>query len=500
MKVRRALVESLDLTSATARTLQDQAPLLPRHPGTDAIEERTDELAQWIAGQITGEFTPSKEEIVAVSKGSHGIRPVAVWGLTERIFYSALVERLVSSGLEPVARTGTGWREFKEKPASEDCRYVVTADLAACYSLIDHGLLAYELRLQTGDYEAVDVVTDLLRETSDRSYGLPQQSTDSDILADAFEGVLERALHRRGLRAIRYNDDFRLMADSWSEVVRSIEILDEEARKLGLILNDSKTRTWRKDRYVASLKSARELKEKIAEESEVNLTQVMEGPYDTWILSPDPDDIEVLTSVRLLERWQEVAGSGEVLEDQRAEHIAILELLPGAFEVLEPEPEMIQSTLQIALQMLKYEQRLTPHICRFLVSHTDVDPVLTAVDDFLGPDPYLTGWQTWWLQTAVGSFDEFREGTRGDRLIDWVQNSVQRFGHNDLLAAHFLHTLARHGATTQDELLARYDRSSSVARHPLVIGMGHIGINEPLTTAIAKDSLPHRWLLGLPDE
>jgi len=61
---------------------------------------------------------------------------------------------------------------------------------------------------------------------------------------------------RRGLRVFRHNDDFRFVCRSWSEVIRAVEVLSEEARMMGLTVNDHKTVPWRRAKYEAHLDEA----------------------------------------------------------------------------------------------------------------------------------------------------------------------------------------------------------------------------------------------------
>jgi hypothetical protein len=63
--------------------------------------------------------------------------------------------------------------------------------------------------------------------------GIPQQSTASDLLAEALLDRLERVLVRRGVKAGRYNDDFRFTCRSWSDAVRAIEIFSEVVLSVG---------------------------------------------------------------------------------------------------------------------------------------------------------------------------------------------------------------------------------------------------------------------------
>jgi retron-type reverse transcriptase len=149
-----------------------------------------------------------------------------VWDLPSRLLYRALVAR-IEDVLPKLNRGCEYWRAFQRLPLEQDGRYVLTADIAACYQYIDHELLSEELRVRGGDQRVVDALAALLSATGGRSYGLPQQSRASDGLAEAFLDRLERALMRRGLRAFRHNDDFRFVCRSWSEVIRAVEVLSE---------------------------------------------------------------------------------------------------------------------------------------------------------------------------------------------------------------------------------------------------------------------------------
>ena len=50
----------------------------PTQRGRAALLGRRDEVAEWAHQQLSGEFLPTLEEIVSVSKARHGVRPVAM--------------------------------------------------------------------------------------------------------------------------------------------------------------------------------------------------------------------------------------------------------------------------------------------------------------------------------------------------------------------------------------------------------------------------------------
>lgn len=119
----------------------------------------------------------------------------------------------LTADLQFPQRSSDAWRKFEREPLASTPAggYIVTADIASCYELIDHALLGQELLVQTGNSPLAEALLTLLRETSGRSYGIPQQCSASDLLAEVFLDKLERSLHQRGLTVSRYNDDFRLV-------------------------------------------------------------------------------------------------------------------------------------------------------------------------------------------------------------------------------------------------------------------------------------------------
>jgi hypothetical protein len=74
---------SADIETAMNETLDSPPRLLPTDSSFPALSCRRQEVARWVFGHITGRWMPTPERIVAVSKGRHGVRPVAVTILCE---------------------------------------------------------------------------------------------------------------------------------------------------------------------------------------------------------------------------------------------------------------------------------------------------------------------------------------------------------------------------------------------------------------------------------
>lgn len=496
MDLPAGLVTESAMRAALDEELGKPSLLLPPSPVVPALQARRDEVAHWASAQVGGSFNPAPQEIVAVSKSRHGIRPVAVWDLPSRLLYRALTAKLTED-MEFPEHSSDAWRSFQRRPLETLPRrgYIVSADIASCYEFIDHALLAQELLAQIGDHKLVSALMMLLRETSGRTYGLPQQCSASDLLADIFLDKLERALLRRELSVTRYNDDLRLICSSWSEVVRAIEILAEEARNHGLILNDSKLLTWSKSAYVEHLDEADNLREQIVKEAGLNIESFYFEEYDDQFDFPDDEtDVQNAAAFLILDKWADIAGDGRVDDDDRAEHRALLQLLPSAFNMLGVSGDDADDPLPIVMKMLRFEQMMTPYISRFLMRYENEDRILSQFDKLLEEEAYLTGWQTWWLQQPLSRIPSFSSGDKGEARSEWVHNAYHNAERSPMLRAQAAMTLARHNQIGEDDLLRVYDRSSPVTRPVVVAAIALRKPSKPVERAVTGDSQLNRMV------
>lgn len=427
-----------------------------------------------------------------MSKAGHGVRPVAVWDLPSRLAYRALTDRL-RPGLPTLDRGKAAYRAFLRAPLANGPKYVVASDIAACYEQIDHALLAAELVAQTGNHAVVDAVAWLLRSAGARTYGLPQQSPASDLLADALLRRLERALVRRGLNVSRYSDDFRFACSSWSEVARSVEVLASEARMLGLTVNELKTVTWGAAKYKSHLDKADQLRQEIADEAEIDLTQY-DHEYDGTVIAEPPtqDQIDAHASVLVLKRWARVAGRGRVAQARKVEHRAVLDLLPAALAQLSAQRETDPQILDLCNRMLRFERTTTPAVASYLTTRDDAE-VLASFDRLLKSRPYLNGWQTWWLQQPMTRHAGFATGPGAKARVEWARSALVAADHTPVLRAHAALVLARHGKVDQVELLDIYDRSSATVRPVVAVAVALLKPSAAIRDAVTGDSVLNRW-------
>lgn len=495
MKIDSGLIDESEVKAALLAELASPPRLLPPDSVYPALTGREDDVAKWVHEQLAGSFVPTPEETVAVNKGRHGVRPVAIWDLPSRLAYRALTAKL-EPALPPLLRTRSAWQTFQRAPLQRGGTHIVAADIATCYQHIDHGLLSEELLVQTGDHRTVDAIGALLHEVSDRSYGLPQQSHASNVLAEVVLAKLERALIRRSLVVDRYNDDFRFCCATWPEVIRSLEVLEEESRLLGLTVNDAKTLTWRRKKYEAHLDEADELRRIIADEAKLDLTYFDTDPYTGVVLAdePEPADVDVLSAMRVLERWTSVAGRGTVPARHRAEHRALIELLPYSLATLGAEPGPLPAVLNHCIRILRFERTLTPAVGTFLSTRQDEGLVLGAFDRLLRTKSYLNGWQTWWLQQPVARLSKFTSGVGAKRRLAWARSALTSAEQTPVLRAEAARTLARHQSIDLTDMMRMYDRSSNTVRPVLVAGMALLKPTATVRNAVTADSQLNLWV------
>lgn len=491
----RNLADVLDqgeISASVQTELTTSRRLLPTSTHHLALVGRLEEVSEWVGGSLSSEWHPSHEQVVAASKARHGVRPIAVWDLRSAVVYRALTNRLALK-LPPLVRSGSAWTQFQREPLDRPGKYIVSADIAACYQMLDHGELSRELTVQTGEGRTVEHIIELVQAVSGRSYGIPQQSLPSDVLAEVFLAALERRILRKGLDITRYNDDFRVNCESWSEVVRAIETLSEEARSMGLLLNDSKVLTYKRVTYEGKLNKADALREEIANDAELDLTDYLEtydGDFEE--ITPEQTAIDQLAAVRVLERWQSVAGRGQVRDSKRAEHAALVQLVPVALRELGKSSIDAPKALDISMNLLRFEQTTTPGVCEFFTGRQDDAALLASFDKLLARDVYLTGWQAWWLQQPLARLD-LTTGKGSRRRTEWLEDLFKDAQRSPVLRANAAKTMARHKLITVETLLRVYDRSSAVERPVVVEAMALLKPGKAVRAAVTGDSKLEEW-------
>lgn len=480
-----------DLIARAIRGVQSTAPrLLPADPGLQACVDNVEAAAKWISSVVNATFTPSREEVVAASKPGSGVRPVAIWDLPSRVLFRALTDK-IAVALPPLERGAEQWKAFKWSPLKVDCRYIVTTDITSCYQYIDHALLAEELHVQGGDHQSVEAVVHLLAEIGSRSYGVPQQSWASDVLAEAFLDKIERALIRRGVQVTRYNDDFRFACASWSKAVEAIELFADIARQHGLAMNDQKTFTWKRATYEQSLVEMQEQRTAITDE--VGFGAWTEADYEEAMSRLfTPTAVQNKGAAKLLHLWRTGARRTNHARRPSARQRALAELLPEALRTLTSPNDPGDEEIKDALQVLRYARHQTPQLAAYLASKPASAVLQEAFGDLLQRRAYLNSWQTWWMLTSLAGKPGFTTGRSGRVRSSWLQRAKDATSPAGIVGANAALAMSRLGEVDLEHLMRMYDRASATVRPTIVAAIARANPPTNIRRSIEQESRLHK--------
>lgn len=216
-------------------------------------------IARLAAALQAGRYRPGPTRRVAVPKRKGGVRVLTIPAVTDRVVQAALAivltpildaqfeeasfayrpGRSVKQALEAVAR----WRDL-------GFWHVVEADIVGFFDHVRHDLLLDKLeaalRGQGGAQEVTGLVGLMLEfhaaETGVQGRGLPQGSPLSPLLSNLYLDALDERLDGRGLRLVRFADDFVILAKQRESAEAALADCARVLSEHGLELNPEATR------------------------------------------------------------------------------------------------------------------------------------------------------------------------------------------------------------------------------------------------------------------
>ena len=516
------LFARLDLASAVAKELQVPNRLLPRRWDYSALAPHADGVAEKLKPVIRrGKTLGSLADVVLADKGWRGVRPLNVMSLQDRVLYRALVD-LITLSLPEHLRQRPTMRDFRLSPLQvEGVTHITKTDVTAYYQYVDHDLLADELIAQTGEEPAVDALTRLLRGMMGRSLGIPQIHQSSDVLGDTYLDPVRRQLAREGLVIFRYSDDFRIASTSLGQARRALESCATAVRERGLVLNERKTFTYRKNNYVLSLLRYRTAEQDLFANpdnaaSDDDLALLDDAYSDEEVQQEATESPTTLGSSPVTEAVDddeaiahaEGALSNENGEDEQAVDERRARAAERAWQLWLDEDEdehhqssedasVTQSLLGRALptlgangddgplnnlgQLLRYEPALTPQLAGYIVSYAATGGranrkaarALAAV----ARSDLVSSWQALWLAQSAGSLTAVAD----DDLTAWLSEQVVT--GRDALAATAAAALGRRGGGDSDVLARRLSSVGPEWRTLLLYGLGLLAPERASDTA-----------------
>jgi len=202
-------------------------------PGVDGVDiagfERklAEHLAALQAELSEGVYRPQPVRRVLIPKRNEGLRPLAVWTLRDRLAQRAVLNAVeplfeprflaCSHGFRP-GRSTLSATEMVLTARDEGLRWVLDADIKECFENIDPALLTQLVRRQLGDKALLRLIDLWLRARiltaagQVRAAGTAQGGVLSPLLCNVYLHQFDVALTERGLRLVRYADDFVVLS------------------------------------------------------------------------------------------------------------------------------------------------------------------------------------------------------------------------------------------------------------------------------------------------
>lgn len=212
------------------------------------VKERLAELSRELND---GEYRPGPLRGVDIPKKSGGVRTLSIPCVRDRVAQSSvalLLTPLLDREFEDASygyRPGRSVKQAVEKVRrlrTEGFIWTVDADIKGYFDNIPHDKLMARFLRSVTESSLSELVALWLETGSANGRGLPQGSPLSPVLANLYLDDLDEALSAKGLRLVRFADDFVVLSKDRHGAEQALSRAEKLLADNGLMLNHEKTR------------------------------------------------------------------------------------------------------------------------------------------------------------------------------------------------------------------------------------------------------------------
>ena len=200
---------------------------------------------------VNGTYRAGPLRQVDIPKKSGGVRQLRIPCVRDRIVQTAIAMAL-SPLLEPEMEDSS----FAYRPGRsvqmavdrvqlnyrEGFRWVVDGDIERYFDHVPHPEMINTLARYVSDGAVIDFVAAWLHESGLEGRGLAQGSPLSPLLANLYLDHIDEQIEGRGVRLVRFADDFLLMCRDQGKAEKAAEKMAALLSKHGLRLHPGKTK------------------------------------------------------------------------------------------------------------------------------------------------------------------------------------------------------------------------------------------------------------------
>ncbi|WP_327073372.1 RNA-directed DNA polymerase [Kitasatospora purpeofusca] len=214
-------------------------------------------LLEFLQGPYPG---PERIELVEHPKNQISVRPIARFGLRDRLIWDALgleissiVDGIIPGniyshrGNKPSSHSVHHWLRMREKARrilrNDDRVIMARTDVAAFYENVDHEIMAMDLLSAGVPQHTANTVHFFLEryQQQSRAWGLPQGSSTSGVLANIYLLPVDELIRQSGTVHVRYSDDMYLFDTGQDRLRATLLHANQAMRSRRLSMSGPKT-------------------------------------------------------------------------------------------------------------------------------------------------------------------------------------------------------------------------------------------------------------------